>query len=83
MVVHETIHTTCGGQSWLYGKGYEWTITSNSSISDFVFYLKNDGNVEDSNPVIGYASRPVLYLKTSVYKLNGDGSLSSPYMIGM
>ena len=68
----------CAGQSWLYGKGYEWTLTPNSSNSSSVFYLNYNGNANN-----GYGSRPVLYLDASVYKIDGDGSLNNPYIVGM
>ena len=74
---------TCAGQSWLYGKGYEWTLTPESSYSYYVFYLDNNGNLNHSRADNGYGSRPVLYLDASVYKIDGDGSLKNPYIVGM
>ena len=73
----------CAGQSWLYGKGYEWTLTPNSSNSDYVFYLYNIGFVNSDSAGYGYGSRPVLYLDASVYKIDGDGSLNNPYIVGL
>ena len=74
---------TCAGQSWLYGKGYEWTISPNSSSSSDVFSLGFDGNMHYVNATIGYGARPVLYLDASVYKIDGEGTLDKPYIIGM
>ena len=74
---------TCAGQSWLYGKGYEWTLTPRSSYSYNVFFLNNGGNLSSNYAHIGYGSRPVLYLDASVYKIDGDGSLENPYIVGM
>ena len=74
---------TCAGQSWLYGKGYEWTLTPRSSNSLFVFYLSNFGYMTYGNVYVGNGSRPVLYLDASVYKIDGDGSLENPYIVGM
>ena len=74
---------TCAGQSWLYGKGYEWTLTPYSSISSYVFNLNNSGYLDSSNANYGFGSRPVLYLDASVYKIDGDGSLNNPYIVGM
>ena len=74
---------TCAGQSWLYGKGYDWTITPNSSTGNYVFYLYFYGNLRENYAKTGYGSRPVLYLDTSVYKIDGNGSVGSPYIIGM
>ena len=73
----------CAGQSWLYGKGNEWTLTPSSSTSNNVFCLNNYGRVDDYNASSGYGSRPVLYLDASVYKIGGDGSLNNPYIVGM
>ena len=73
----------CAGQSWLYGKGYEWTLSPYSSNSIHVFILSNNGNVSVYIANYGYAVRPVLYLDASVYKIDGDGSLKNPYIVGM
>ena len=74
---------TCAGQSWLYGKGNEWTLTPVSSIAT-VFYLRDDGRLYYAqNAYGGYNSRPVLYLDSSVFLYDGDGSLENPYIIGM
>ena len=74
----------CAGQSWLYGKGYEWTLTPSSSRSNIVFSLDYYGRVyNDYSVFAGSGSRPVLYLDASVYKIGGDGSLNNPYIVGM
>ena len=73
----------CAGQSWLYGKGYEWTLTPSSSNSFGVFCLDYVGSVSNLSADYGYGSRPVLYLDASVYKIDGDGSLNNPYIVGM
>ena len=75
--------STCAGQSWLYGKGYEWTLTPDSSNSNDVFRLSDYGNLSNYNATNGYGSRPVLYLDASVYKIDGDGSLNNPYIVRM
>ena len=77
-------NATCGGQSWLYGQGYEWTITPNSSNSDCVFLVKYYGDLYDYYDArLGNAVRPTLYLDSSVYVIDGNGSISDPYIIGM
>ena len=76
-------NATCAGQSWLYGKGIEWTLTTDSSDSSNVFGLGSSGGLGNDYAYNGYCSRPVLYLDASVYKIDGDGSLESPYIIGM
>ena len=73
----------CAGQSWLYGKGYELTLTPYSSYSNYVFILDHDGNLYNHYANRGFGSRPVLYLDASVYKIDGDGSLNNPYIVGL
>ena len=73
----------CAGQSWLYGKGDEWTLTPDYSSSGNVFYLSYYGPLNSYFTNVGYGSRPVLYLDASVYKIDGEGTLDKPYIIGM
>jgi hypothetical protein len=76
--------STCAGQSWLYGKGYEWTLTPNSSGSYYAFGLNDFGHLNGYGDVsVGDGARPVLYLDASVYKIDGDGSLENPYILGV
>ena len=76
-------NATCAGQSWFYGQGYEWTITPRSSTSSSVFSVFNSGTLSNSSSVNGRSARPVLYLDSSVYVIDGNGSQSDPYIIGM
>ena len=76
-------NATCAGQSWLYGQGGEWTITPSSSDSSFVFRVNSGGYLFIDGALFGYAVRPVLYLDSSVYIMDGNGSQSDPYIIGM
>ena len=76
-------NATCAGQSWLYGQGYEWTITPDSSDSRYVFNVGYSGHLNSIYARNGYAARPVLYLDSSVYVIDGTGTQSDPYIIGM
>ena len=80
-------NATCAGQSWMYGQGYEWTITPYSSRSDYVLNVFNSGfssgSLDSNFAHYGYAARPVLYLDSSVYVIDGTGTQSDPYIIGM
>lgn len=74
----------CAGQNWLYGKGHEWLLTPHSFYTFRMFSLSIAGDVNESrNTEGGGAIRPVLYLDASVYKIDGDGSLNSPFIIGL
>lgn len=66
--------------NWLFTKGLEWTMTAvSSSRPVFVNYF----GMFIGNPYAyyGYAVRPVLYLKSNVYVISGDGSEGNPYKI--
>ncbi len=75
--------STCAGESWLYGEGTEWIITPRSSSSSFVFNLSNRGPLNSSNAFYGSSARPVLYLDSSVYVIDGNGTMGDAYIIGM
>ena len=65
--------------NWLFTKGYEWTMTAyNASLPVLVYY---SGGLSGNNAYSGYAVRPVLYLKSNVYVISGDGSEDNPYKI--
>ena len=71
----------CAGKAWMLKIGYEWMITPNHSISSFSIFLNGYGQVQSYHVIHGFAVRPVLYLKSTVYILNGDGSIGNPYII--
>lgn len=75
--------STCAGQSWLYGQVYEWTITPISSNSNSVFFVSYIAILLNDTANRGYSARPVLYLDSNVYVIDGNGSISDPYIIGM
>ena len=64
--------------NWLYTKGYEWTMSS--YFKSETLSVLNNGSLGTISP--GYcAVRPVLYLKSNVYVVSGDGSEGNPYKI--
>ena len=67
--------------NWLFGQSHEWTMTDYSSSSPV--YVNDYGGLNYVNAYLGFAVRPVLYLQSNVNKLSGDGSIASPYIIGM
>ncbi len=81
--------SSCAGASWLFGKGEEWLLSPYSSSSCIVFYLSDYGSLSNTSiynghgAIWGFGVRPVLYLNSSVYKIDGSGTLDSPYIIGM
>ena len=76
-------NATCAGQSWMYGQGYERTITPRSSTSNNVFSMGTNGFLFSLSANGGSSVRPVLYLDSNVYIYDGTGTVSDPYIIGM
>ena len=66
--------------NWLFTKGLEWTMTAYSSTNP-VHVAYNGGLNGTASAYVGYAVRPVLYLKSNVYVISGDGSEGNPYKI--
>ena len=73
----------CAGESWLYGEGNEWTLTPYSSYSHTVFTLDYSGYLSYNASFGGYSARPVLYLDSLIYIVDGNGTMGNPYIIGM
>ena len=77
----------CTNQSWLFSQGDEWTITPLSASSNTIFQVSHfgylSGNKYGNYPRSGVSTRPVLYLNSNVYVIDGNGSQSDPYIIGM
>ena len=67
--------------NWLFGQSYEWTMTAYSSSRPV--YVNVNGGLSSNDAYVGYAVRPVLYLQSNVNRLSGDGSIVSPYTLGM
>ena len=65
--------------NWLFTKGYEWTMTAYSSSHPVS--VNYNGGLIYNDASGGYAVRPVLYLKSNVYVVSGDGSEGNPYKI--
>ena len=72
----------CYNNDYLYNSSSsQWTITPISNDSSLVFYVGNSGYVDDLNRVTNsLASRPVLYLKSTVEITGGDGTSGNPYI---
>ena len=65
--------------NWLFTKGYEWTMTAYSS--SYPVFVRYSGVLRSYSAYFGCAVRPVLYLKSNVYVVSGDGSEGNPYKI--
>lgn len=67
--------------NWLHQPEIEWVITPDSATTSNVYRINSDGTISTQATNTSATVRPVLYLKTAVYYVSGDGSLSSPFRI--
>ena len=67
--------------NWMYTGLYEWTMTPDSSDSNSVFKLNDNGYASHGGAGTGHGVRPVLYLKASALYAGGSGTQSSPIRI--
>ena len=75
--------STCTSNDWLYLGSNEWTIMPRSSYAYRAFYVHSSGFVNYSGLVRNAnAARPVLYLKSNVTVVGGEGTSSNPYTLG-
>ena len=73
----------CKNNDWLYNSWFQWTLTSYSSVSGSVFYVRSNGPVYRSASYSSYAVSPTLYLNTNVKISGGSGTEESPYTLTM
>ena len=74
-------YASAKGENWLYGGGWDWTISRTSDYSHAAFYVLYSGRVS-SNNVDGYNGvRPSFSLLSSTTYVSGSGSMSDPVRI--
>ena len=69
------------GENWLYGGGWDWTISRYSDNSDRAFGVYNAGNVCNVYVTDGFAVRPSFSLLSSTTYVSGSGSAGDPIVI--
>ena len=75
----------CKNNDWLYNSSnYQWTLTSASSTSGYVFNVHGYGSVSRSGAYGAFnAASPALYLNSNVKISGGEGTESSPYQLSI
>ena len=69
------------GENWLYGGGWDWTISRDSDDSGFAFIVSFDGIVYTNVVSDGIGLRPSFHLLSSTTYVSGSGSMSDPVRI--
>ena len=71
----------CKNNDWIFNSSLQWTITPPASRSDTVLILGDAGYVSEGNAKNAYGVRPVVFLKSNIKIIDGDGSSSNPYIL--
>ena len=74
-------YASAKGENWLYGGGWDWTISRNSDISSSAFVVGSFGRVLDDDVYIYDGVRPSFSLLSSTTYVSGSGSMSDPVRI--
>ena len=76
-------NSDCKSNDWLLYSSIQWTIMPASSYFYNVFYVTSAGFVATNNITAIFNVRPVLYLKSDVTIVGGEGTSSNPYQLGL
>ena len=77
-------YASAKGENWLYGGGWDWTISRisrNSDYSNSAFDVSYSGSVGSSNVNGNFGVRPSFSLLSSTTYVSGSGSMSDPVRI--
>ena len=74
-------YASAKGENWLYGGGWDWTISRYSDSSDRAFYVSSNGSVSNDNVDNIGGVRPSFSLLSSTTYVSGSGSMSDPVRI--
>ncbi len=77
----EYLGSGCASQNWLYQYSLSWFNTQTTAKNPY--YLHDYGNIYPVQTTNAYSVYPTVYLDSSVYFTSGNGSISSPYILGM
>ena len=74
-------YASAKGDNWLYGGGFDWTISRHSDDYNHVFYVVSDGSVDYFYFNDNSGVRPVFNLLPSITYVSGSGTMSDPIRI--
>ena len=75
-------YSDCYNNDWIFNSASQWTITPISSSSIRVFFLVSPGDLNHAyTSDANYGVRPVVFLKSNIKIVDGDGSSSDPYIL--
>ena len=71
----------CKNENWLFNSASQWTLSPRSGDADIVFCVHSGGRVSYGYASFTYGVRPVLFLKSDVEILSGDGTNDNPFVL--
>ena len=74
-------YASAKGENWLYGGGWDWTISRYSDDSSSAFFVYDYGSVLSNNVISNRGVRPSFSLLSSTTYVSGSGSMSDPVRI--
>ena len=74
-------YASAKGENWLYGGGWDWTISRISGDSDHAFDVNYIGNVYSNFVSRHNGVRPSFSLLSSTTYVSGSGSMSDPVRV--
>ena len=74
-------YASAKGENWLYGGGWDWTISRRSDYSSDAFIVFYDGDVRCNFVYFSNGVRPSFSLLSSTTYVSGSGSMSDPVRI--
>ena len=80
-LLSEYITVACAGASWLSGRSFDLTLTQYTTNATQTITISREGKIAARDAIGNFGVSPVLYLNSSVYLVDGNGSLDNPYII--
>ena len=71
----------CTNENWLFNGANEWTLSPYSGLESLVLYVFPGGGVYGNAAYDIRGVRPVLFLKSDVVILSGDGTSDNPFVL--
>ena len=74
-------YSSCGSEDWITTGGNQWMLTNYSYNPAMALYIYSSNGVSSFITAEAYAVKPVVYLKSNVKIISGDGSTENPYVL--
>lgn len=81
-ISEDIVQAECRDKNWLYKKqNNQWTIIPASDSGWNVFYIHTYGHLNNAGTSLDYSSSPVLYLKSNIRIMDGEGTKEKPFQL--